>query len=588
MFEVRVWAPLASVVEVQVADGERGSLRRSADSADGEWLGSVPDGARYQLHVDGGPGLVDPLATQVWFADDHERDAPNAWAEAVPWPAAQSSQWTSRPLIVGEGHARGMTKLRNRDDAGDLSALVDELPRLSALGVSVLELLPLHQFDPAEGNYWGYMPLVFGAVHQGYGTATDVVDLVAAAHELDMEVWVDVVVNHTTEEDEHGPTFNLRGLADDDYYAHDAQGRYVNDAGCGNIIDATSAPAQRLVMAGLDRLADLGIDGFRFDLAAVLAREPAFVQSIGDWGVERNVRLIAEPWDLARYLLGRSFPDRRWSQWNGRFRDDMRGFLRGESGLVPAVMQRVQGSPDLFDEPWQSVNFLTAHDGFTMYDLVAYDRKHNDANGWNGTDGTDDNRSWNCGWEGDGGNVPAEVELLRRRQLRNAMALLLLSHGTPMFVIGDEFGRTQGGNNNPYNQDNATSWIDWDRRDDFAAFEAFVGRLVAFRASKPVLAQPTTWGSDVEWFGAEGPPDVADHSRSIAWHVDGRYVMANMWWEPIEFTVQAPGAWSVVIDTTDENGFVDRPSTGQDSADQDGVRSIAVGPRSIVVLVAGS
>jgi len=584
MVEVRVWAPQAQVVEVQVADGERLALQRSADSADGEWLGAVPDGVRYQLLVDGGPGLVDPVATQVWFADDHRRTAPNAWAEAVRWPQPQSSRWTSRPLVVGEAHAHGLTRTRERPDAGKLSAIIDELPRLSSIGVSVLELLPIHQFDPAENNYWGYMPLVFGAVHQLYGTADDLAEVVAAAHELDMEIWVDVVVNHTTEEDEHGPTFNLRGLADADYYAHDADGGYINDAGCGNIIDATSAPAQRLVMAGLDRLADLGIDGFRFDLAAVLARDPEFVRSIGDWAAGRRVRLIAEPWDLARYLLGRDFPDRRWSQWNGKFRDDMRGFLRGEGGLVPAVMRRVQGSPDLFDEPLRSINFLTAHDGFTMYDLVAYDRKHNDANGWGGTDGTDDNRSWNCGWEGEVG-VPAEVEVLRRRQLRNAMTLLLLSHGTPMFVVGDEFGRTQGGNNNPYNQDNATTWTDWARRDDFASLEAFVSGVVAVRAAHPVLTQAEPWGRDVEWFGANGPPDLAPHSRSIAWHVGGLYVMANMWWEGIDFTVQVPGAWRVAIDTgfdtTSENGLVDRSVAAEPVG-----TSISVGPRSIIVLTA--
>ncbi len=461
MFQLRVWAPHARVVDVQVAGGERFGLTRDARHPGAHWVGSVPDGARYRLHVDGGVGLVDPLATAVWFGEEHRRHAPDAWAVAAPWPAPRSQQRTTRPLVVAEAHARGLTMRRQVAASGTLVAAAGELPRLAELGVSVLELLPIHQFDPAEGNYWGYMPLVFGAVHGAYGSAEELAEFVEAAHRHDIEVWVDVVVNHTTEEDADGPTYNLRALAADDYYARDAAGRYIDDAGCGNIIDATSPPARRLVMAGLDRLADLGIDGFRFDLAAVLAREPDFVRDIGDWGLRRGIRLVAEPWDLARYLLGRGFPDRRWAQWNGKFRDDMRGFLRGEAGLVGAVMQRVQGSPDLFDAPLQSVNFFTAHDGFTLYDLVAYDRKRNDANGWNGADGTDDNRSWNCGWEGDI-DVPTAVAALRRRQLRNAMCLLLLSHGTPMFVLGDEFGRTQGGNNNPYNQDNETSWVDWE------------------------------------------------------------------------------------------------------------------------------
>ena len=295
-------------------------------------------------------------------------------------------------------------------------------------------------------------------------------------------------------------------------------------------------------MRSLDRFADLGVDGFRFDLATILARNPDFVREIGDWAADRGVRLVAEAWDMVRYHVGRAWPDQRWMQWNGRYRDDMRGFLRGEGGLIPSVIQRVQGSPDLFDDPTLSVNFLTAHDGFTLYDLVAFDRKHNEANGWGGTDGTDDNRSWNCGWEGDDG-VSEQVMALRRRQLRNAWALLMLSHGTPMFVAGDEFARTQGGNNNAYNQDNETSWIDWDRRDDWTGLEAFVQRMIAFRADHPVLSRSEWWAGDVEWFGVSGGPDLAGHSRSIAWHLPGLYVMVNMWWEPLDFAVQAAGPW---------------------------------------------
>ena len=570
MFDVRVWAPLATTVEVDVADHGRMRLERDGN----EWVGVVPTMSRYRLHVDDGVGLVDPFATQVVFGERHERHAPDAWAVAAPWPEAQPQRWTSRPLVIAEAHVRGLTMQLDGLHAGTFAAAACDLARLAALGVSVLELLPIHQFDPAEGNYWGYMPLVFGAVHGEYGSAADLAAFVAAAHDHDIEIWVDVVVNHTTEEDEHGPTFNLRGLADADYYARDEHGVYRNDAGCGNIIDATSWPAQQLVMAGLDRLADLGIDGFRFDLAAVLAREPDFVRAIGDWGQRRGVRLVAEPWDLTRYLLGREFPDGRWAQWNGKFRDDMRGFLRGEAGLVPALIQRVQGSPDLFDRPLDSINFLTAHDGFTMYDLVAYDHKRNDANGWGGTDGTDDNRSWNSGWEGDV-DVPADVVAVRRQQLRNAMCLLLLCHGTPMFVLGDEFGRTQGGNNNPYNQDNETSWVDWARREDFDDHEIFVRRLIEFRAAHRVLWQAEPWGTDVEWYGAEGSPDMAEHSRSFAWHVDGLYVVANMWWESVEYRVQAPGPWEVTLDTSNPAGFVDPSPAGP---------SLVVAPRSIVVL----
>ena len=228
-------------------------------------------------------------------------------------------------------------------------------------------------------------------------------------------------------------------------------------------------------------------------------------------------------------------------QWNDRFRDDMRGFLRGEPGLVPSVMQRLQGSPDLFDHPMRSVNFLDAHDGYTMYDLVAYDRKHNDANGWDGNDGSGDNRSWNCGWEGDDG-VPEAVMALRRRQLRNAMCLLLLSHGVPMFVAGDEFARTQHGNNNPYNQDNETSWIDWQRRDRVRRSRT-VRRAPARVPPGPRRARRTqTTGGVIGSSGSVSTvrPTPSYESRSLAFHLPGLYVMANMWWEPLDFHVQAP------------------------------------------------
>jgi glycogen operon protein len=478
--------------------------------------------------------------------------------------------------VVYEAHVRGLTMCRDRPDAGTFRAAVDELPRLRDLGVSVLELLPVHQFDPDEGNYWGYMPLVFGAIHRQYAAGDDptaeLADLVTAAHDHDIEVWLDVVVNHTTEEDRGGPTYTLRALDECEYYVVDGHGHYLDDAGTGNIIDALSPPARRLIMEALDRLADLGVDGFRFDLAAVLARDADFVRSIGDWAERRGVRLVAEPWDMARYLLGPDFPDDRWMQWNGEFRDDVRGFLRGEPGMVGLVAQRLAGSPDLFSSPMRSVNFLSAHDGFTLYDLVAYDHRHNEANGWANTDGHHDNRSWNSGWEGDDG-VPAEVVELRRLRLRGALCLLLLSRGVPMFVAGDEFGRSQGGNNNAYNQDNPTSWIDWAGGARFADLEHFTARLLALRSRHPVLWDERREVDVMRVHGANGDPDVSFESRSIAWSVDGLYVMANMWWEPVEFTVREPGSWTISIDTAD-------PTAAPVPVGE----RVVVGPRSVVVL----
>lgn len=215
MFDVRVWAPLAETVEVQLLDGDRTHLRREA----GEWVGFVLPLSRYQLLVDGGAGLVDPMATQVWFGKHYEGYEPDAWAAAAEWPRPQLQRWTTRPIVIAEAHARGMTMGLNREDAGALATAATDFPRLAEHGISVLELLPIHQSDPAEGNHWGYMPLVFEAVHGQYGTAADIAALVAAAHAHDIEIWVDVVVNHTTEEDEHGPTLSLRGPADADYYA---------------------------------------------------------------------------------------------------------------------------------------------------------------------------------------------------------------------------------------------------------------------------------------------------------------------------------------------------------------------------------
>ncbi|NND75899.1 MAG: glycogen-debranching protein [Ilumatobacter sp.] len=588
--ELRIHAPHADRVVAEIDDGPSVELQRSG----AEWIGAVPDGVRYAISAEGPAGatgggrrsLVDPAATEVWFPDTHRRVAARPGrpsnvgcaplAVAAPWPPRQAQRPTTRPRLVYEAHARGLTKRRDRTDAGTFSAAIGELARLRALGISVLELLPVHQYDPDEGNYWGYMPLVFGAIHRQYAAgehpAAELADLVVAAHEHDIEVWLDVVFNHTTEEDGGGPTYNLRGLDERGYYVVRADGSYVDDAGTGNIVDARSRPVQRLIIGALDRLADLGVDGFRFDLAAVLTRDPAFVRDLGDWADRRGVRLIAEPWDLARYQLGRAFPDRRWAQWNGRFRDDMRSFLRGEPSMVPAVIRRVQGSPDLFDAPLDSINFLTSHDGYTMYDLVAYEQKHNQANGWDNADGADDNRSWNGGWEGDD-QVPADVVAVRRRQLRNAMCLLLLSHGTPMFVAGDEFARTQGGNNNPYNQDNETSWIDWDRQAQWAEHECFVRRLIELRATHPVLWQTAPWGDRVEFYGTDASPDLGEHSRALAWHIDGLYVLANMWWEPLDFAVQVPGRWTVAIDTTVV--AAEPASVGA---------SRRVGPRSIVVL----
>ena len=566
--EVRVVAPDARAVRLVQLDLGTGTiaepgvlLRRNG----GEWFGSVPEEAVYGLVADGdGPRfdpskvLLDPRALEVWFPPGHdrwlaaERGASNAgrgpMAVARRPSTARPSRPSTRPPVVYELHVRSLTKHAGGPSPGTFQALLEQLPRLAALGVTVIELLPVHQNDPAEGSYWGYMPLAFAAVQRAYAASGDGVaelaTLVAAAHDHDIEVWLDVVFNHTTEVDAAGPTYHFRGLSDGSYYRLRDDGSYVETTGCGNDIDAESPVAQDFVLWSLERLADLGVDGFRFDLAAVLGRSTALIERIERLARERGLTLVAEPWDaVGTYQLGRSWPGHGWLQWNDRFRDDARGFLRGEPGMVPALRQRVQGSPDLFDAPMQSVNFIACHDGFTLYDVVAYDHKHNEANGWGGTDGAHENRSWNCGWEGDD-EVPTNVLALRRRQLRNAWCLVALSHGVPMAGMGDEFGRTQRGNNNAYNQDNETSWVNWKRAVEFADLERFVRALLALRARHAVLAQPTFWGDAVRFT----EPD--DAGRALTWQVGDLYVLANAWWEPVEVTLEEPGPWRRVVDTS--------------------------------------
>jgi isoamylase len=601
---VRVHAPAAQCVTLVTFNDDGGTeLERVALTRDGDhWTAEVAEAAVYGLVAAGDGGrfdsskvLLDPTATEVLFPPEHSRrlaalpGAPNSGrapvARATAWPEARPSRRSGRAPIIYEAHVRGITAAKpGIASPGTYRALISELDRIAALGFTVVELLPVHQGDPQEGSYWGYMPLAFAAVHRQYAAggdpAAELAELITAAHDRDLEVWVDVVYNHTTEIHAGGPTYNLRGLADADYYRLGPDGSYLETTGCGNDIDASSAAAGELIQLSLDRYADLGADGFRFDLAPVLSRHRPLIARLDEWAARRRVTMVAEPWDAAgTYELGRSWPGHGWMQWNDRYRDDVRGFLRGEGGLVAALMQRIQGSPDIFDTPAATINFLTCHDGFTMYDLVAYDRKHNEANGHNNTDGAGDNRSWNCGFEGDDG-VPAGVAAVRRRQLRNAWCLLAMSHGAPMAAMGDEFGRTQGGNNNAYNQDNATSWVDWSRRDEFTDLERFVGGLLTLRHRHPVLAQTEWWGDEVRWFGTTGPADTGQGSRSLAWSVGGLYVIANAYWEPLTFTIQVPGSWVRVVDTSlaSPHDIVDRTDATAVSESHD------VSARSVVIL----
>ena len=511
---IRLRAPGATTVDVvvQPADGGlsvRTQLHRAGPDVAGSYVAAAGD--RYWLIVDGVGPLLDPHCLDLdWVDGEPVSVVRDPWGRHPQGPPLTLADGVGP--VVYEAHVRGFNRT--------FSGMVERLDHIAGLGVDVIELMPVHPFDPSD-NYWGYMPLVWGAVHRPFAAqpelaAEELAGLVAAVHERGMHVWLDVVFNHTGEGDASLPTRSLRGIDDANAYRHRPDGAYVDDSGCGNDVQPADEGVRRLVLEALDRLADLGIDGFRFDLASLLTRDGGgLIEQITGWAYARGVVLVAEPWDLGAYMLGEGFPDRTWPQWNDKFRDQVRGFLRGEPGLVPAMIQRIAGSPDVFGEELRSVNFVTAHDGLTMHDLTVV---------------TDDHfHSWDCG------------ESLRLQQLKNYFALLLLSAGTAMFVMGDEVGRTQDGNPNPYNIDGPVNWFDWDRAREWGELRTFVEQLLRLRRECPPVGH--------RCYGVDGAPDTGGGSRSVAFATDDLYVMVNAWWEPLEFAVQEPGDWVVVVST---------------------------------------
>lgn len=541
---VRVHAPQVTTLEV-VVEPSIGSMRQVALARDeaGTWSGVLRGavGDRYWLLADGSAQLLDPAADDVELVDGRP-----VCRLRGPWPSGERLGRSVELPVVYEMHVRGFGRT--------FGGVAARLGQLADLGVDVIELMPVHPFDHRD-NYWGYMPTVWGAVHRGYADgddpAAELAGLCRAAHEVGIAVWLDVVFNHTGEGDEAHPARTLRGLDRAGSYLHRADGTLVDDSGCGNTVDVRSPVVQHLVLEALERFAALGVDGFRFDLATILTGDGgAFVRRLGDWAEARGVRLVAEAWDLAAYQVGPGFPDQRWAQWNDRFRDDVRGFLRGEPGLVPAMVQRVAGSPELFpDDPARSVNFVTAHDGLTLHDLMSVT--------------SDRHRSWDCGGE------------LRPQMMRNAFVVLLLSAGTAMFVMGDEHARTQHGHDNPYDVDGPLSWVDWSRAEQWRELTETVRALIRIRRRVAHALRR----SGVRCYGVDGPPDLHHHSHSLAWATDGLYVMANMWWEPLTFTVREPGRWSSLLSTVDGREHVWAGGGGEH-----GLATVTVPPRSITVL----
>ena len=593
-------------------------------------------GRKYDLHAfDEQKLLIDPYATEIYFPETFDRLAairPGSNVGKAPLgvlPSVKEQeayQWKGdrvrhheHDLVIYELHVRGFTRNRNSgveaSRRGSYLGAIDKIPYLVELGVTAVELMPVFQFDPQEDNYWGYMPLNFFAPHSQYASqqrnaAREFRQMVSAFHKAGIEVILDVVFNHTTEGDEHGPCYSFKGIDNSSYYitSGDPEHPFANFSGTGNTLHTKNRHCVRMILDSMRNWVNqYHVDGFRFDLASVFNRrgdgsvsssQSRLVAAIRADPVLGKVRLIAEPWDAAGLnQLGRAFPGKRWLQWNGLFRDDVRRFVKGDPGLLPNMVRRLYGSDDLFPDtlheachPYQSVNYVNSHDGFTLYDQVSYNQRHNWINGEQNRDGHRENNSWNCGVEGDAG-VTDEIMKLRVKQAKNFCCLLMLSNGTPMFRAGDEFLQTQHGNNNPFNQDNRFSWLDWDRLEEHASFHRFFRMMIAFRKSHPTIARSRFWRDDVRWYGTGAKVDWSSESRQFAYFLRGEsqydvdlYVMVNADWHPHTFSIQDYDAsdWEVAVDTAAES-----PEDIHESGHGPRVRSsqFRVADRSVVVLV---
>ena len=575
--------------------------------------------------------LLDPYAKAVLFPPRFDRRlamVPGSNAGKAPLgvlPGHQTAfDWGGDVLprpesdtVIYELHVKGFTKNANSgvhaSRAGTYAGLMEKIAYLKELGITVVELMPIFQRDPQEGDYWGYMPLNFFAPHAQYASPDSVEqdvefkELVKALHKAGIAVVLDVVYNHTCEGDNDGPTYSFKGLDATAYYmlSSDPANPYANYSGTGNTLNFSQPHVRKMVIDSLRYWKnEMHIDGFRFDLASVFSRNadgslnwgdaPIFSEIAADPELGR-LALIAEPWDTGAYQLGRGFPGTTWLQWNACYRDQVRRFLRGDAGLVADLMRRIYGSDDLFPDrrdhvyhPYQTVNYVDCHDGFTLYDLVSYNEKRNWGNGQNNQDGTDQNYSWNCGYEGDGG-APAEVLTLRRKQVKNYCCILLLSNGIPMFRAGDEFLNTQFGNNNPYNRDNEISWLDWSQLQANQDIFRFFKSMIAFRKTHPSLCRSRFWREDISWYGIGPTVDFSPDSRSLAFCLHGAsqvdddiYVMINAYWQKLSFQIQegAHHEWLRIVDT-------DLPSPADFSPPGLPIESSTyeVAPRSVVVLL---
>lgn len=545
-------------------------------------------------------------------------------------------------MIVYEMHVRSFTRHSSsgvkQKHQGTFAGLRDKITYLKELGVNAVELMPIYEFDEFENsrpnpetgetlyNYWGYSTVGFFAPKAGYAATgklgmqvDELKNLVKALHKSGIEVILDVVFNHTAEGNENGPYISFRGIDNKTYYMLTPEGYYYNFSGCGNTLNCNNPIVRSIVLDCLRYWAsEYHIDGFRFDLASILGRDPwgaplanpPLLETLAFDPILAKCKLIAEAWDAGGLYQVGSFPAfGRWAEWNGKYRDGIRKFLKGD-GTVGDMAQRLQGSPDLYAwagrAPATSINFITAHDGFTLMDMVSYNGKHNEANGENNNDGTNDNDSWNCGWEGP--TADAGINDLRHRQVKNAIAMLMVSQGVPMMLMGDEMGRTKHGNNNTYCHDNDLNWLDWSLLERNADIFNFVKHCIAFRKAHPVLRNRYHFqnrdyvGSgyaDISWHGTQAwNADWSDSSSTLAFMLCGKhakegtvpdnyiYVAMNMHWEAHWFDI--PGLpngmqWHVFANTGAPAAQASwQPGAEPVLSEQHG---ILLGSRSVVILV---
>ena len=539
---------------------------------------SVPDGDLVCSNVDDAGAMPKCVFTHEHFRWHDDRPLRHPWSKTV----------------IYETHVRGFTIHPNSgvDHPGTYRGLMEKIPYLKELGVTAVELMPVHEFNeyqvtgnnPQTGkplrNYWGYDPVSFFAPKASYSSAgslgqqkLEFKEMVRALHQAGIEVILDVVFNHTAEGNEQGPTLCFRGIDNEIFYMLASDKRsYLDYAGTGNTINANHPVVRDHILTALRYwLMEMHVDGFRFDLASILGRDGTgkllanapLLERIAEDPILRDVKIIAEAWDAAgAYEVG-SFSERRWAEWNGRYRDDIRRFWRGEDGMLGLFASRICGSADIYTKPGKgpegSINFVTCHDGFTLNDLVSYRDKHNEANGENNQDGTDDNFSENYGAEGE--TTDAGIEALRKRQIKNFLLTLLISRGVPMLLGGDEFRRTQGGNNNAYCQDNETSWYDWSYLERHAEILRFTRGMIAFRRAHPVLSREQFYtDTEIHWFGPQGGSpnwgDPREKQMACLIHEDERsalYLMFNAGAEAVDFDLPPvlPGTrWHLAVDTS--------------------------------------